>query len=269
MVSFLFWSALYGAWYALTTGRGKWTMLNQTLRGHYHMWTILTIIGLYAVTPILRPAVADRRIARYILALGIGVTFVCGQALTVLQSLPLPHADIIASAASLYGQLNPYRALTPVVYFVLGHELSANPPGHRARRLILMCGALGIIATFALTQWHSRITGGTSSAFYETTSVTVLMSAVAAFELFRIAGRRLSAHPAACRVVTRLSVCSFGVYLAHPFLLERLIERFPAFPAGALPLWLTIPLASVCIYAAAFALCALIRKIPAAGKYIV
>ena len=107
LVSFLFWSALYGAWYALSTGRGIWTMLNETLRGHYHMWTILTIIALYAVTPILRPAVADRRLLGYMLALGIGALFVCGQALTVLQALDVAHSDVIDSAGALFGQINP------------------------------------------------------------------------------------------------------------------------------------------------------------------
>ena len=51
---FVFWSAFYGAFYCFMTGNGKWTFLNQFLRGHYHMWFMFVIIGLYWVTPLIR-----------------------------------------------------------------------------------------------------------------------------------------------------------------------------------------------------------------------
>ena len=51
---FVFWSAFYGAFYCFMTGKGKWTFLNQFLRGHYHMWFMFVILGLYWVTPLIR-----------------------------------------------------------------------------------------------------------------------------------------------------------------------------------------------------------------------
>ena len=119
-----------------------------------------------------------------------------------------------------------------------------------------------------LTLWHSQLTGASGGAFYDPSSVSVLLSAMAVFELCRAAGANLADHPAACRAAAHMSVCSFGVYLAHPFFPERLADRYPAFPACALPLWLAIPLAALAIFAAAYAVSALVRKIPLVGKYL-
>ena len=64
-----------------------------------------------------------------------------------------------------------------------------------------------------LTLWHSQLTGASGGAFYDPSSVSVLLSAMAVFELCRAAGANLADHPAACRAAAHMSVCSFGVYL--------------------------------------------------------
>ena len=43
---FVFWSAFYAVVHCVIMGKGKWTFINQLLRGHYHMWYIFAIIAL-------------------------------------------------------------------------------------------------------------------------------------------------------------------------------------------------------------------------------
>ena len=51
---FVFWSGFYAVAHCVLMNKGKWTFLNQFLRGHYHMWYIFSILTLYMLTPFLR-----------------------------------------------------------------------------------------------------------------------------------------------------------------------------------------------------------------------
>lgn len=74
---FFFWSVLYAGMnccIALYRGmRGDdlvWTFLQMVLRGHYHLWFIYMMIGLYLITPFLRPIARSKKLLEYFLILG-------------------------------------------------------------------------------------------------------------------------------------------------------------------------------------------------------
>ena len=266
LASFLFWSAIYAAAHCLLNGKGKWTFINQLVRGHYHQWYVFAIIALYWITPLLRRITASRQATEYLLLTGFLFSFAASYAMTFVQMLPTAHGDVVQSLQSAYGQVNPYRGLSSIFYFVLGHYLHEYPLSKRMRNGILVCGAIALIATPLLSVWHSVKLGATSSAFTSNGSLNVLALTAGVFVLCKegLAGYRPEGH--ARRVIAHLAKCSYGVYLAHAFVLERLS---PAYGATPLTLLASILLTTVLVYVISYGISAVLNRIPVLNKYVV
>lgn len=266
MTSFCFWSAFYALAYCIATGKGRWTFLNQLLRGHYHMWFIFELIGLYCITPLLRQITASRKVTGYLLLAGLVFSFVPSRLLGFAFLFPLPHEDVFQSLQSAFAQMNPYRSLSCAYYYVLGHYLNQAVLSRRKQRLLLSAGAAALLATFLLTSWHSGRTGATSAHFYANDSLNVLLMSAAAFVLCR---EWAAHHPLGERqkaLLLRLSSYSYGIYLIHPFLIERLSFSFPgaALPLAACILGIT---AAVCLISCAIS--SILNHIPVLKRFIV
>ena len=183
--AFVFWSPVYALTYCLLRGKGKWTFLNELLRGHYHMWFVFTLISLYAVVPLLRKITESKKATEYFLLIGFLFTYLIGRALNFALLFELPHKDVLQSLQSAYAQLNPYRGLTALYAFVLGHYLMAYPLPKAARRLLCAAGCLSCLMTIGLTRWHSAVLQATSSVFTSGASLGVLTMTAALFVFFK------------------------------------------------------------------------------------
>lgn len=263
---FLFWSSFYAAAHCIIMGKGKWTFLNQLLRGHYHMWFIFTILALYMLTPLLRKMTESRKLTEYFLVLGLLFTFLFPRLLAFIQLFAPPHADVIASMQSAVAQVNPLSGACALYYYVLGHYLCAYPPRKALHRPLIAAGALGCIATIVLTIWHSALLGTPSGQFYDMSSISVLAMTVGVFVLFQYGFVRFMPTASQKRALLMLSTCSFGVYLAHPFFIERIQ---PTLPPSPIVLIVGMPLTALGIYALSMAVSMLLHRIPVISKYIV
>ena len=245
--AFVFWSAVYALTYCLLRGKGKWTFLNELLRGHYHMWFVFTLISLYAVVPLLRKITESKKATEYFLLIGFLFTYLIGRALNFALLFELPHKDVLQSLQSAYAQLNPYRGLTALYAFVLGHYLMAYPLPKAARRLLCAAGCLSCLMTIGLTRWHSAVLQASSSVFTSGASLGVLTMTAALFVFFK--ELRLTPGAKAQRALLLVSKCTFGVYLVHALVLERLDIAYPV-AAGAL--LLSIVGVSLLVFAVSF-----------------
>ena len=266
LASFFFWSAVYAVTHCLINDLGKWAFLNQLLRGHYHMWYILTITSLYVITPVLRQITRDKRTTQYLLLVGFVLTFVCARVLGFVQLFTLPHADVVASAQSLYLQLNPYKGLYFVLYFVLGHYLHAYPPKAALRRLCGPLCLLSVVATGVLYAWHARLLGETGSYFSDLASLNVLGMAVSLFLLMQDRLSGFAPSERAARRIRLLSRDTYGIYLVHAFVIERLALPFSAQPVS---LFTMILLGACLVFALSLLVSAALNRVPVLKKYIV
>ena len=266
LVSFFFWSAVYAAAHCFFFGKGKWTFLNQLLRGHYHMWYIFTITSLYLITPILRKVTESKKTTEYLLLIGFVLTFVCARVLGFIQLFPSAHADVVESIQSFYLQLNPYKSLYFVFYFVLGHYLHAYPIQKSIRRLAVPVFAVSLVATGILYDWHSNLLGSTSSYFSDLSSLNILGMTVALFVIFNEYAAGFTPAERAARRIRLLSRDTYGIYLVHAFIIERLNLTFSVNP---LPLFASLVLAPCLVFALSALVSAALNRIPVLNRYIV
>ena len=67
IIAFCFWSAIYVAVYFKERGYGFRDALSFFLKGHYHMWFLFMITGLYMLVPILRKITESEEATKYTL----------------------------------------------------------------------------------------------------------------------------------------------------------------------------------------------------------
>jgi len=268
-VAFLFWSAAYAVAPLFLQWSNHlpidWSMQKQAiisfLTGHYHLWFLYMIAGLYAITPFLRKIVLhDQTSTQYFLLLCF--IFASVVPLIVLRSSPLLKStfNIILSYADFK------FVLGNVGYFVAGHYLAQYAINHQKRLFLYALGVLGFLATFLLTQCLSEQTGFGDITFYQYNSPTVVLQSIAVFVFFQSIFSNRNYSPKLLQIISVLSSCSFGMYLVHPFILAFFIQmNIYAYLSNP---FTTIPLFALLVFVCSFLITLLLRRIPIISSYI-
>lgn len=262
LLAFLVWSALYAAIECHGSPR---VFVTQLLRGHYHMWYLYMLTGFYLIVPILRRITASERLTWYFLALSAVFTFGVPDLMLAAKA-----ADRIwdFGLADIFNSIKQYTmfflTLGFVPYFVLGHVLHQRQFTKRETIILCALGLLGLVLIPLLNAWASTISSAPVEEFFAYYRFNVLFQTAGIFAAVKAASSKLSDK--AQRLIISVAACSFGVYLAHPLLLDRFA------PVGALTrgAWgfLTVPVTVLIVTALTLGLSALIRRIPWLGKRI-
>lgn len=103
VTAFIFWSALYAAYAYFFNKCALSTAVTLFFSGHYHMWFLFMIVGLYLIVPLLRPIAQNETLLRYFLLLALVFNFLLPQlgALLSLFSWPL-YSSYLSLSGMLY-----------------------------------------------------------------------------------------------------------------------------------------------------------------------
>ncbi|MCE5197311.1 MAG: acyltransferase family protein [Negativicutes bacterium] len=268
-VAFLFWSAAYAATPLIL----QWSrhlpidrsMLKQAiisfLTGHYHLWFLYMIAGLYAVTPFLRKIVRhDQTMTQYFLLL----SFLFASVVPLITRRSGPPLKSIFNTILSYADFK--FVLGNVGYFVAGHYLAQYALSRRKRLFLYALGGFGFLATFLLTQFLSEQAGFGDLTFYQYNSPTVVLQSIAVFVFFQSVFLNRNYAPKLLPIISVLSSCSFGMYLVHPFILA-FFSRMDIFSCLNNP-FIAIPLLARLVFVCSFLVSWLLRRIPKISSYI-
>lgn len=258
-VAFVFWSGLYAL---VNLRRYELPALKfavEWIQGHYHLWFLFMIAGLYLVTPLLRQLVREEALARLFLLLAL----VFGFLLPELFSLLKPYFPTIGAALGTslsYADLRFVGGFSG--YFVLGYWLNRRVLSRREEAAIYALGILGFAFTALGTQVLSNRTGAANSLLYGYCTVNVLAEAAAVFTLFK-----QHCHVSS-RMVNALSAASFGAYLVHALFIDTLQFRFGVDTLSLSPA-LSVPLLAAVVFALAYGASFVLGKLPLVRDYLV
>lgn len=256
-----FWSALYCGIYNILfpLSRGEslhWKQIAQSfVMGHFHLWYLYMMIGLYLITPFLRELVTVKN--KHLLVLFF-----------VISLLTQFSQPIFSEAAVLWG--TSLDAVTFVkkfhleffgcytAYYLLGWYLTHIELRKKWRRLIYLAGALSLAATIL----YVRATGDYSNG-YEYGNLFIFLYSAAVFTALNCE-KKWEWNDRLKNMAAVLSRLSFGVYVVHPIFLRR-YERLFAYTEGPL-LYLLAWFGAVT--ALSFGVCFAASKIPLVKKLI-
>lgn len=265
VTAFLFWSACYAVpkniiQYRAFHMEAVKSTLKDFLVGHYHLWFLFTLVGLYLIVPFLRKICESKALMQYYLLM----SFVFAWSMNLLKLVPVLERGIIV----LQEQMNLFFFLGYSGYFVLGFYLSRYLVAKTARNLVYALGALSVCATIFGTSLRSLSAGVATEGLYSFLLPTTCLASAAVFLFFKENVSRIRFSRRAQSVVMLLSKGSFGMYLVHEFV-NVLFKDILHFTTLTFHPILSVPVITVLVFAISFCISLVIHKIPVLTRYIV
>ena len=115
--AYIFWSGVYAFVSYLKGECGLKEMVWEFFEGHYHLWFLLMIAGLYVVTPFLKTITESKTLTNYFLVVGAIVSVVIPCLLHIVPYFSERLADILNSHFS-----NVFLCFNFTFYYVLGYK---------------------------------------------------------------------------------------------------------------------------------------------------
>ncbi len=268
--AFVFWSVMYALFKAFINHEySLYTVLLNIVKGHFHMWFIPAMIGVYILLPVLRKIAEDDRLVAYFLLICILLKYTPELIVSLTDITPFSEAQTIGAGISyVVKALKLYTAHGYVFYFFLGHFLHTRELTRVQRIICVVLGFISTIGIITLTYVASVKKGKLDETFYNYTTFLVFLQAQGVFVLFKNADK-LNFSEKVTGFIQSLSKYTFGCYLIHMFFImiykEYIVEN-AVYPPLA---YITLPLLAVVVFILSMAVSALLNHIPFIKKYIV
>ena len=230
------------------------------LLGHYHLWFLYMILGLYAITPILRLFV-KRQNSKYILYFII---------LSVIFKFAVPSISFLLNCIGFSGSLfedfvskfNMGFVSIYVAYYLTGWYIVNNCIEKNKRVLMYILGLLGVIVAIVGARVLNIDNPAGYKLFYSNGNVNIFLYSVALFIILFYAFYDVQIESQRMRtLITKASTMSFGVYVVHVFVLNTLRDHFFVGASGC-----SIPLVWFLTTLISYAITWMASKIPYVNK---
>lgn len=251
----VFWSLGYALLYTgIYLKKGPREILAAAWEGYPHLWYLYMLLGLYLITPLLRPIAQSEKTMGYFVALAAAF------------SVLLPALENLGIAAELRyfaSRLNVYTVLGYSGYFVLGRLLTVRDLSPRQRLLLYLVTAAVTVACSLANGLGSAVRGEIHTPFLGYFSPNVALQAASVFVFAR---SRAGDGPAPGWVCI-LSRLSFGIYLIHEVPIDFL-RRFCGLSTMTLHPLLSVPLITLLSFGISALAAAILSRIPILKKTI-
>ncbi len=260
VVLFYIWSAFYAVAYdvIIAIQQGNQVdfvqLLSNFILGHYHMWFLFMIIGLYLITPFLRCFVKreNKKLVQLFLLISLLV-----QSLPIFLSIFSPYWDGFAIFHNMIENLNIEFFCGYTFLYVLGWYAAHVGFSVKQGVAVYVVAAVALALIFLFKQFIP------SSEVYSNLG---LLSNAYCLGIFVFLSRREKIFNRGKRqkAIQLLSKLSFGVYIVHiiVLLLIRKLFSFVSVPVlYMIVVWL-------CTSILCFAICFVISKIPVLKKIV-
>lgn len=262
VLTFIIWTTIYAVGQSLYKGFEWKTFIKWLIGGHYHMWFLFMIVGLYMMVPFLKKIVESESLTRYFLGLGFVAIFIIKYCADVLELLGITLGKL---ANTWLANFELHMVTGYVLYFVGGYYLSKIELNKKLRVTIYISGVIGFVSTIFLTKWLCDTLDRHVSYFYTNFTLNVFLESVAVFVFIKqlMTKIRLREHIEKC--ISKISGCCFTAYLVHVLVIEilRFVVGLDTMTFDPL---LSVPIISLIVLVISFAFAALVKLFLAQKK---
>lgn len=249
--AFIFWSVLYAI--ILGNSSNIKEFIDKIFVGHYHLWFLYMILGLYIITPILRKITEDKKMTEYFLMISIIFTIIIP---TVFKFQVFSNmTEILKNIDLNFGY---------VTYFVLGYYLNNKSFSNKTKKIIYIFSFLGFLVTIlgsAIISRHKMIPSNIYGEMYP----NVLLESVGVFIFVK--NLKFNFKQKHTEIIRKLAKYSFGVYLVHELILTKLVH-IGLTTLSFNPI-ISVPIIVGIVYIASLIISIILNNIPILKKYIV
>lgn len=230
-------------------------LVDEIVYGHYHMWYLYMIIGLYIITPFLQAFVCKKN--EKMVLFFIGLCFLVQFVTPLINKIVLKYMGVNYIAAFV-DKLKLDFFGDYITYYVLGWYIACVG----VKKKSLRCAAYFLGAAAALFIVLYVHFGGGYHDVYSNIGIPVFVYSTSVF----LALTNLKIHPSekTAKTLASFSKLTFGIYIIHSTVLEFYFKWIP-YKSGAL-LYLTV--CYVVTLSVSLALTFTLSKIPFVKKLV-
>lgn len=257
-IYFAFWSLFYACYNIIAGQSGKMTFAEMLFTGHFHLWFLPMIMGMYMITPLLRSVTRNKKYVLYI-AIASGVF---GVLIPTLQDVGLFFDATLFSGFNTLGFVSAY-----VCFFFTGYYLHITEIPKSVRCAIYAVFVAATILIFFGTYFLTLKDGQHNEDIQSDNNFLTYVQGIAIFVFAKYYFRKRELKDSTKSYVLSMSALTFGVYMIHVVLLA-LLDKYGFSPVNY-PAVYMIPMLILFVLPLSFMLSWLLKKIPFVGKYIV
>ena len=262
VTAFIFWSAIY-ALPALLHDSSFKAVCKKIITGHYHMWFLFMIVGLYMIVPFVKKIVESLALTKYFLALALVFTFIIPQARDIASVF---HKDLTV-VNSVISKMNLSFIGGYTCYFILGHYLHTIEFSKKARCIIYALSALGFASTVLGCSFISIYDNAPNGVMYGNFTLNVMLESLGVFVFFKNLIDALKISERMQSIIAKLSKYSFGAYLVHALIIE-VLNKIGLNTMSFNPVLSVISISAI-VFVISFVVSYVCNHIPILNKYIV
>lgn len=265
IIFFVFWSALYSTIYQILMpvflkheSISILKLLGSFIKGHFHLWFIYMIIGLYLILPLLRLWVNDTNIkyVKYFIILAIIFTFIIPQIISIGSN----YSNLFDQIQKILDNINIKYVGGFTTYFLLGWYL--NNYKIKNKKILYILGILSIALIILVTGILS-ITTNKDVQMYGNMTVTVLIYSVMIFAFVKDKCPNASENN---KIISNISKNSLGIYAIHPLIITIIYKILSIFDLNTAII--NIPICFIATILIAYVVAYIFSKIPILNKVV-
>lgn len=217
LIFFLFWSIFYSIINNVINNKSIdiINFISSIAVGHFHLWFIYMIVGLYLIVPLLRLWVKkeNKKYIEYFIGLSLIFSFILPQ-IVYVGSI---YSNLFANINKILNNINLQYIGGFTTYFILGWYL--NNYNIKNKKLLYIFGIIGFILTFTATAILS-ITTGKAIQLYDNLTINVFFQSLMVFIIVK--NKYQSLNKMNNKLLLGISKNSLGIYAIHPFLISKI-----------------------------------------------
>lgn len=251
VVAYIFWSGAYslyssGLLFNFNVSHIK-TLINDFIVGHFHLWYLWMLIGIYITLPFLRKIASDYNILKYFII----VVFLSSSVIPFIDAVTGKNFIAIVDN-KLFVNINVYTSMLMIGYFIYKYPYKINKLGNRKFIIIgIICVVITALLTIATKDLETYFEDYMPLNIIYGACVLALMSRVFLPEKHK-------------GIITAVSNNSFGIFLIHVFVIY-MYDKLIVFTINSV---LGSIVKAIIVFIISFGLSTVIKRIPVIGKYI-
>ncbi|WP_027422071.1 acyltransferase [Lachnobacterium bovis] len=273
VIAFYVWSLFYVIMTVETLENGIIYGIKTHMRalalGHYHMWFIIMIIGIYMCIPFYKRIVTDDFIMKYFLILSFIFFFMIPWTIKLLNDYVVGNneqmAKLVGVVNSYVSNKNMQMVLGYSFYFVLGYFLDMIELKKKQRVIVYILGAIGFAFTVGVDLDLALKTQQPCGNYYGNFDVNIMLEAVCVHTLFKYREYKSEKFNS---LIYMISGYTFGAYLIHVFFIEK-FSSVLSFNALSFNPVVSVPVVSCAVLVCALLVSGILNHIPIIKKYCV
>ena len=257
-IKLLFWSFLYSLREKIIHKNNYKITFIMFLNGHYHLWFLFSICGLYLITPFLKQITENGKLFKIFLVLNILFSILYPNLLVIISYKLKDFSNTLNRRISKFGLNNffsPYQ-----MYYIFGFYLNKYNIKPLFRIIIYSLGIFITIFTFNITNYIS-FRKNKKINFFSNFYINVFSASIGIFIFFKYNFNNLEYKKNIKEIIQKLGRLTFGIYIIHPFVIEELNIRFNINNLSFEPLY-SVPINSLIIFLISLIIVYIIKLIP-------